>query len=75
MASTTITQISTPERETVSGLEVCIFCASLINAGLADDGYGGQWAIDPAPPMFDVAHCDLCRNPIGADRVSASVTI
>ena len=63
------------DTETVTGMEVCTCCASLIAAGAATDQYGGYWEINPSPTAYAVNHCDLCRNPIGADRVSASVTI
>ena len=64
------------ETETINGMEVCTSCAVLVNAGVrTDDTYGGYWEISPEPPRFDVSHCDLCRNPMGADRVSASVTV
>ena len=70
-----LTLIAPTDTETVAGMEVCTSCAALIAAGVATDKYGGYWEIDPTPPQFDVNHCDLCRNPMGADRVSASVTV
>lgn len=70
-----LTYITKPDTETVTGLEVCTCCASLVAAGATTDEHGGQWEINPAPPAYVVSHCDLCRSPIGADRVSASVTM
>lgn len=68
-----LTHITPTKPETVTGMEVCTCCAFLISAGAATDQYGGYWEINPSPTAYAVNHCDLCRNPIGADRVSASV--
>lgn len=70
-----LTYATPTDTETVDGMEVCTACASLIASGAATDEYGGYWEINAAPPQYDVNHCDLCLNPMGADRVSASVTV
>lgn len=66
---------TTATTETVRGMEVCACCAVLVSTGQATDRHGGIWSIGAESPLFEVSHCDLCRNPLGADRVSASVTL
>lgn len=61
------------QTETVTGMEVCIPCASLIATGTDIDRHGGRWQTTSTPPAYEVTHCDLCHSPVGADRVSASV--
>lgn len=71
----TLTCNTHPETETVDGMEVCSFCATLINARLATDRHGGVWSISPTPPSYEVARCDFCHTPLGTDRMSAAVTL
>lgn len=73
MALTLINPVST-ETETVHGFEVCVPCASLIAAGAITDQYGNEWAIESTPPRHEITYCDLCSLPLGASRISASVT-